>query len=628
MKPSAFMRLRRPECYSDSSGRVGYELDCPTLSHHLETLTARNQTHDFEIFCRKLCERTICPNLRPATGPEGGGDGKVDTDTIPIAAEIRTLTFVGDANGGTERWAFAFSAKKDWAKKARSDVDGIVSTAREYTKIYFVTSRFARAKDRARIEDDLSKKYGVQVIILDRSWIIEAVIEGDRKDIALNYLQVGREVVTARQGPADFSRSQQLENIEKELTNPEAYPGLEIQRATEALVAARLSRSLERPRTETEGRFLRAIRLASAGGTHRQQLLAKYEWIWTAVWWFDDVELLNSAYDEFDVLLGQTDFSKNIELQCNLLQALLGVVNLGHLSSETARLSERTQLVCDKLLAISKKQERPNNATQAHASFLVIQASQAAIKKDTAALSALWPQFSTLLRQAKGLGEFQAEQLIEMIEFFGSMAASDKGYARLVDEVAAFVAERTSEGEGALILLKRAERLDFDENLEMIRLLGKAAYQLSKKEYAESFVRATQLLALAYRSAGLLWAARATCLTAIGTIVAESGDRDELPVSIVPTLVLLGWISIELRHLPDFFETMRLLRGCTVGLPLDEKSKARALAHLEEFDLALGSIILNLPQNEREQLGRLPDVLARLDFFQSRAALLYALAGR
>lgn len=59
------------------------------------------QTHDFELFCRKLCERTICTNLRPATGPEGGGDSKADTETSPVSDEISTLTFVGTANSGT-----------------------------------------------------------------------------------------------------------------------------------------------------------------------------------------------------------------------------------------------------------------------------------------------------------------------------------------------------------------------------------------------------------------------------------------------------------------------------------------------------------------------------------------------
>ncbi len=55
-----------------------------------------------------------------------------------------------------------------------------------------------------------------------------------------------------------------------------------------------------------------------------------------------------------------------------------------------------------------------------------------------------------------------------------------------------------------LVLLKRAQKLDFNNHFEMIRLLGKAARRLTKKEYAEKLIEALQLLSLAYRSAGLL----------------------------------------------------------------------------------------------------------------------------
>ena len=52
-------------------------LDAPLLEYHLESLTQRNQAHVFEIFCRKLCERAIARNLRPQTGPDGGGDSRL-----------------------------------------------------------------------------------------------------------------------------------------------------------------------------------------------------------------------------------------------------------------------------------------------------------------------------------------------------------------------------------------------------------------------------------------------------------------------------------------------------------------------------------------------------------------------
>lgn len=626
VSPSEFMRELRPEFYSDTASRTTYQLDAAMLEYHLETITARNQTHDFEIFCRKLCERTICPNLMPATGPEGGGDSKADTETIRIADEIATLSYVGDANAGRERWAFAFSAKKKWAEKVRSDVAGIIATDRGYQKIYCVTAQFARAKERARIEDELTKLHGIPITILDRSWIVQQVIDDDRKDLAFNYLGVGQEVATtSRLGPSDYSRAQQLGDIEKEFDNPQAFSGMEMQRVTEALVAAKLSRNLERPRHETEGRFARAVRLAEAHGTSRQRIEANYEWIWTGFWWFDDTALLNSSYDAFETLVFETDHAKNFELLCNLTQLLFNAVIHHHLTADQAKLSERVERLSERLQRLAADTERPNNALDAKASLLLIHVNQAALCHDSEALALLWPQFSEVVSQAKGLGEFPAERLIKLIEVFGNVAGSDPGYARLVDDVATFVSERTSEGQGALVLLKRAQQLGFDEHFEMIRLLGKAAHQLTKKEYADSLIDAMRLLSLAYRSAGLLWAARASCIFAIASIFIEAEEDNNLPASVVPTLMMFGWIAVELRHLPDALEAIRLVRGCARSLPLDDSSKELVSKRLSEFDLILSSHILNFTSTELEHAGKLPDVLGFLELYQSRTSLLYAL---
>lgn len=626
VSPSAFMRQLRPEYYSDTADRTTYQLDAPTLEYQLETITARNQTHAFEIFCRKLCERTICPNLKPATGPEGGGDSKADTETIPVADEIATLSYVGEANAGRERWAFAFSAKKTWGEKVRGDVAGIVATDRGYQKIYCITARFARAKDRARIEDELTKQYGVNVIILDRTWIVEQIIDGDRKDLAFNYLDVGHEVTDARRlGPSDYSRQQQLEDIERALSDPERFVGMERQRVTEALVAAKLSRNLERPRTETDGRFARAIRVAEADGTYRQRLEAEYEQIWTGFWWFDDIRLLNDSYDGFEALTLETDYARNLEFLCNLAQLLFNAVIHEHLTADEAKLEERIARLSHRLGLMAKDAERPNNALEARMSLLVIQSNQAWIDRDPAVLAALWPQFSEVVEQARGLGEFSAERLIQMVEVFGNIAAKDPGYARLVDQTASFVSERKSEGEGALVLLKRAQQLEFDDHFEMIRLLGKAAHQLTKKEYSGSLIEAMRLLSLAYRSAGLLWAARASCIFAIASIIIESEEDSDLPASIVPTLMLLGWIAVELRHLPDVFEAILLVRGCIAGLPLSDDSKELAEKRLLEFDMVLASQIMNFTSDELERVSGLPDVLGGLGLQHSQIALLYAL---
>jgi hypothetical protein len=626
VSPSTFMRGLRPEYYSDTVDRTTYRLDAGRLEYHLESITSRNQHHDFEIFCRKLCQRTICPNLLPSTGPEGGGDSKADSETVPVADEISILSYIGMANSGREKWAFAFSAKKTWAEKVRKDVAGIVETERGYKKIFCVTAQFARAKDRSRIEDELTKKYGSAVTILDRSWIVEQVIAGDRKDLAFNYLHIGEEGAhTGRLGPIDYSRAQQLEDVERSLGDAGTFHGMEMQLATEALVAARLSRGLDRPQFETDGRFARAIRLADEYGTFRQKLDANYEHIWTRFWWFDDVDFLNKNYEIFETMVLESDQAKNLELLCNLIQLLFNSVHHDHLTAGAAKLFDRAKRLSDRLDVLKADLDRPNNALEAETSGLLLELNQALLTRQREAVTPLWPKFSNAIRRARGLGEFSAERLTQLIEVFGNVAGSDLGYAHLVDEVAAFVAERTGESQGALVLLKRAKQLTTDDHFEMIRLLGKAARQLTKQEHSDSLIDALQMLSIAYRSAGMLWAARASCIFALASIFIEAGDNSELPISVVPTIVLLGSIAFELRHLPEGLEAIRLARGIAAKLPLSESSKQRLRERLEHLDLVLASQTLCFTAAELQHASMLPDVLERLEMYQSRNALLYAL---
>lgn len=624
VSPSEFMRQLRPGLYSDSTTRDQHQLKAEILSYHLDTITERNETHDFELFCRKLCERTICPNLRPATGPEGGGDSKADTETTPIADEIGKL-YCGLANSGSERWAFAFSAKKTWADKARSDVAGIVATKRGYKKIFFVTSRAARAKDRARVEQELSEKYGVIVTIHDRSWIVDEVIDKNRRDLAYNYLGIGDKTSERELGPSDYSRKQQLEDIEKELTDPTAFAGMEMQRAAEALVAAKLARELELPRTDVDGKFSRAIRLADDGGTQRQQLTARYEALWTAFWWFDDVKAVVDGYEVFEAQVIGSEHAKNLEMLCNLAQLLFNIVVHEHLSEEQAGLKPRIARLSSRLYELVSDVSRPNNALEARTSLLTIEVNEAMRAGDPKRLASLWPQFSDVLFKAEGMGEFDVNRLTRLVEVFGQAAGKDRGYRELVDQMSEFVTKRTGESEGARVLLKRARQLDFDENMEMIRLLGKAARLLTKKEHADDLIDAQAHLSLGYRSAGLLWAARASCTSAITTLFIEGDEEGELSPMAFPLLMNAAWQAVELKYLPEVLEIIQIARGCLNSLPYDETFLKRAGEQLQDFDLILACQLANLQAAEMPRLEMLPDILAGLCLIQSRTTLLYLL---
>src|SRR5947209_3886990 len=85
VSPREFLKARRPERFSDSEPIIVPVLDRSILEYYLDTLTNRSQEADFARFALRLAEREVCPNLLPQTGPTGGGDSKVDSETYPVA---------------------------------------------------------------------------------------------------------------------------------------------------------------------------------------------------------------------------------------------------------------------------------------------------------------------------------------------------------------------------------------------------------------------------------------------------------------------------------------------------------------------------------------------------------------
>lgn len=135
ISPKEFLKARRPERFSDSISIEVGQLDRAILEFQLSTLNRRNLELAFENFAKKLCEKTICPNLLEQTGPVAGGDGKTDTQTFPVSEQTKILWFVGvNDDAHKERWAFAISTQEDWRKKCRKDIRKINDTSREYKK--------------------------------------------------------------------------------------------------------------------------------------------------------------------------------------------------------------------------------------------------------------------------------------------------------------------------------------------------------------------------------------------------------------------------------------------------------------------------------------------------------------
>ena len=63
-------------------------------------------------------------------------DGRTDAETFPVSTEISTRWLVPDNDKAGERKAFAFSAKKAWRSKIKSDVAAIAGTKIAFALIF------------------------------------------------------------------------------------------------------------------------------------------------------------------------------------------------------------------------------------------------------------------------------------------------------------------------------------------------------------------------------------------------------------------------------------------------------------------------------------------------------------
>ena len=300
--PRELMRARHPDLFSDSVVQSRPELARPVFDHHLDTLTARKEEYQFEHFCRLIAEKEICPNLRIQTGPTGGGDSKVDSENYPVAKEISDRWWFGEPAGGSERWAFAFSAKKRWKPKLEADVENVLSTKRDYKRIYFFTNQLVSDKLRASTEDALTKTAGIPVHIMDRNWLTDRVYRNGHLELAISALQVedASHQSSVRLGPEDTRRKADLEELDAQISDPGRYAGARYQLVEDCVRAAKLARGLDRPRVEIEGRFAMADRIAREMAIPSQLLRVAYQRAWTAHWWFEDFSEFLTHYDEVE----------------------------------------------------------------------------------------------------------------------------------------------------------------------------------------------------------------------------------------------------------------------------------------------------------------------------------------
>lgn len=609
-----FMRARRPELFSDTlHGEVG-EMDRRQFEFHLHSLTSRKEETAFENFARVLAEKELCPNLIPQTGPTGGGDSKVDTENYPVAPAIATLWYEGDPTSAGQRWGFAVSAKADWKPKVRSDVAKIVATGRSYTLIYFISNQAIKDKDRAEMEDALTAEHGVQVRILDRSWIVEKVFRHRRWDIVAETLQfeLTRKVVSTP-GPLDTGRLRDLEALDKKI-EATAASAVTLELVEESLQSALLARGLDRPRHEVDGRFDRAERLARKTSSRQGQRIW-YQKAWTALWWFDDVDEAARIYDLLAPEVLASDWIWDVDDLVNLWLALqtgkapdeartgpLRAALQRHAddkSKETSSLWARTQLLQMDLVACMRSKSD-------------LQPTLAALRK--------------VLSEVRRQIEFPIEPVVRIVRELANVIGDSPGYDELLDAVIDIERERSGDRvAGELQLQRGLQKLERKRAYDAIDDLAKSQLLLAQDDSRDEFIAALCGTGLAYESAGLLYAARANLVSALDRCLYSWFKERAVDRRALPLLKKLAWLELQLGRVPYVLAWVKWFAPIQVALSLNEADTKELEAEAHAIDRVLGILILRTPHEDWASLTRLPDLLSSLGLEMSRAAALFML---
>lgn len=623
--PKAFLKARRPEQFSDTKNTERTEVDRSLLEYHLATITTRSQEVPFQRFVKRLCERTVCPNLLPQTGPTGGGDSKVDSETYPVAEELSLTWYVGvGSDAHDERWAFAVSAKANWKPKLQDDVAKAVETGRGYKKVFFVTNQAISDKTRAKEEDALRAKHGVDVRLFDRNWILDRLFSDRLTDLAVEELGVtaiSRD--ETRKGPADAKREIQLEEVEKRLNEAVASGQVGFHLAELAIEAAELARSIERPRMEVVGRLQRAEKLAERYGTDRQRVEAAYQTAWTFYWWFEDYGAFAEQYPKVQALARDSSNAYDLEQLSNLWQLLNTMSTRGHQLSAETNLQACTATLTASLERLSGDRHRPSTALYAETLLSQIRVFSALLAgRDP---SPEFRQVRELVRRSRGLIGIPLEPLVRVVTDLGSVICNSEDFDRLFEAVVEASASAKGEIRGAQLLVTRGEQLLLNGRpAEAIAIIGRAFADLFKYESRHDAVHALYLCACAYADIGLLWAARGTLLTAASIATNDFWQYSEVTPYQAACYRRLKWIELQLGRIPHVVTWHQLdaavrsqlaVRGIYQQKPDDDVA----------FELALGHLLIRTDFSDLREIERLPSVLDDMGLEIAADALLYAL---
>lgn len=597
------------------------------LEQHLETLTTRNQENEFAEFARKLCQLEITPNLRPQTGPVGGGDSKVDSETIPVSSQTQLAYYQGEDNQSKDPFAFAFSAKKAWTGKARSDVRKIYGVGKGYKRIYFVTNQPARDKTRAEIEKELSAECGVEVIILDKNWILDRVFTNKREKLAIKELEMGDGLEeTIEFGPLDLQRRKKLEKLNASIEEAVSNEAVTFSIVGSAIDAALLATELDSSRMEVEGQFERAIRMARQHGNKEHLFTALYQRAWATFFWFEDFKAFVGLYNEVESLAFESQSIFSVERLLNLWLLVRGLSTKPELVSQEL-LDKKADALRGILQEVIGNQSNPSASVQAEAMLCMLEL--AARHDDHKEVAIQFTKLKDVLGRANLLIGFPFEPIVRMLTELDIAFSGIKEYEELQEHLVEIIAKRRGEIPAGEVLLQRGiQHLKARRFYQAIDSLGRSLHRFYKQESRDDLVGALALLARAYRKVGLLWAARGALLNAASHATSEFWIYNQINTAQLKCYDELKLLEIQLGRAGAALDWHGVHVPLAMQLASSDDERSDVLQQSLHFGVILGLLLIKTREEDLKAVEKLPDTLLIMDLDFAAFGLAYRLGGK
>ena len=613
----SYYRRLRSNLFSDTEVVYETKLTPELFDLKLQQLSQDKKQSEFENFVLGLATRLVTPNIKPQTGPDGGGDGKVDGETYPVDKAISDKWWVSEGNTGDHKWAIAISVQKNWKSKIEGDVKKAVETGRGYTKVIFFSSQKIKSSKRQEVEDELSKQYGVAVSIFDGKWCSFAVFEQGCYDVATEKLNFSEEYrrKTVKEGSNDKHRKEELEKLENDLLSRQVE-SLDTDYVDDLLRSCLLSRGLERPRMETEGRFNRAQREAEAHGSSVQRFNITYHHAWTSFFWFHDVNAMYADYLKLKEYANMHTTVHTIELTTNILTNLENAAGVGLFDSERFR----------KEVQDLKTIKERKDLSQASRLFLELFFSEHRLlqmihcaQDPTSELKKL----AELIKASANYPDICFDAQITIVEIIGRMIDDNEEYEKLIDDISEISSQRKSEVEGAIIHFNRAQTLiDKQQYKPVVKHLGHCVHAFLKEGYETELVKTYGYMGIALYNLELPYSAKAYLVKAASILVKEFFTKGTISHLLITVLWKLCEIELMTGRLVMYLNWRELLFVIAHnGQEIESKE------FVEKDVLFDGGWACHFATADltRKTISFLPDIFARCDMPISENYLKYAL---